>query len=130
MTKQEKQDVLTMRDAGYSYAKIAISLNLSENTVKSFCRRKRLDMPGIVDGDLCGQCGKPLIHTQGAKKKRYCSDRCRMAWWNAHPEAINHKSAVQMVCAACGISFESYGARARKYCSRKCYGQARRRSHA
>lgn len=71
MTKQEKQDVLTMREAGYSYAKIAISLNISENTVKSFCRRKRLDTLGVMGGDMCRQCGKPLIHTKGAKKKSF-----------------------------------------------------------
>lgn len=130
MTKHERQEVQRMRDASFSYSKIAAALCISENTVKSFCRRKKAGALEIFGGDVCRQCGKPLTHTKGAKKKRYCSDQCRMAWWNTHPDEVKHRKANQVLCASCGIAFESYGARARKYCSRKCYGQSRRRDHA
>lgn len=131
MTKQEKQDVQRMRGEGFSYAKIAAALRLSENTVKSFCRRNQLGRTNMVSGgDACEQCGKPLTHTKGAKKRRFCSDVCRMTWWNAHPEAVTRTKVNQVVCAACGVAFVSYGSRLRKYCSRKCYGMGRRGLHA
>ena len=39
-----------------------------------------------------------------------------MAWWNAHPEAVNHKSLREFTCQTCGRCFESYGKRERKFC--------------
>ena len=42
MTDQEKQRIAVMRSLGESYNKIAIELNLSANTVKTFCRRNKL----------------------------------------------------------------------------------------
>ena len=54
-----------MRAAGYGYMKIAQELGISENTVKSFCRRKGLSAGKIkaavpsADGDkgICPCCG-------------------------------------------------------------------------
>lgn len=106
----------------------------SENTVKSFCRRNNLggaivDTVNKADGVLCTQCGVPLTHTVGAKQKRFCSDKCRMTWWNAHPEAIIRKAIYNFTCAYCNTAFESYGNKNRKYCSRSCYGKAKAVSH-
>lgn len=126
MTQQQKETIMRMRRDGVSYSKISLALGISENTVKSFCRRNQLDGANIRrDYSLCGQCGLPLIQTAGAKQKRFCSDKCRMAWWNAHPEAIDRKAIYTFTCTACGCEFESYGNKNRKYCSRKCYGQSR-----
>lgn len=42
MTDQEKQRIAVMRSLGESYNEIAGRLNLSVNTVKTFCRRNQL----------------------------------------------------------------------------------------
>lgn len=42
MTDQEKQRIAVMRSAGESYKEIAKTLNLSLNTVQTFCRRNQL----------------------------------------------------------------------------------------
>ena len=42
MTDQEKQRIAVMRSAGVSYKEIAKTLNLSLNTVQTFCRRNQL----------------------------------------------------------------------------------------
>lgn len=130
MTYQQKEKIKQMRGEGFSYSKIAVMLGISENTVKSYCRRNNLGGAGTgianqADDILCGQCGALLIHTPSAKKKRFCSDICRMAWWNAHPEAVNRKAMYAFTCAHCGTAFESYGNKNRKYCSRACYGKSK-----
>ena len=30
---------------------------------------------------FCKNCGGKLEHTPGRKPKKFCSDKCRMAWW-------------------------------------------------
>ena len=42
MTKDEKSRIAAMRRDGMGYTKIALELGLSENTVKSYCRRNGL----------------------------------------------------------------------------------------
>ena len=130
MRPAQKQQVERLRGQGESYAAIAAALGISENTVKSHCRRNNLGVRRITAKaeDTCGNCGKPLEHTSGAKKKRFCSDKCRMAWWNAHPDAVNRKAVYHFRCAVCDRPFESYGNDHRKYCSRACFGAARRTS--
>jgi endogenous inhibitor of DNA gyrase (YacG/DUF329 family) len=131
MTGLQKNRIGYLRGKGESYSTIAAALNISENTVKSYCRRNNLGAGFISDeiqpvGDACEHCGKPLTFTAGTKKKRFCSDKCRMAWWSAHPEAVNRKAVYRFVCPTCGSEFTAYGNAHRKYCSRFCYGQSRR----
>lgn len=128
MNDQEKENISYMRKKGESYASIAEALNISINTVKSYCRRNNLS--GVLvteppDNAFCDQCGKKLTHTEGAKQRRFCSDKCRMSWWNAHPEAVRRKALYSFTCAQCGGTFESYGNKNRKYCSRACYGKSK-----
>lgn len=79
MTDQEKQRIAVMRSLGESYNEIAGKLNLSVNTVKTFCRRNQLtgvraavsvseDLPAIqatlglisgADGGNSTDAGKP-----------------------------------------------------------------------
>jgi len=42
MTVLQKEHITQMRTRGDSYSKIASALSISENTVKSFCRRNNL----------------------------------------------------------------------------------------
>ena len=73
MTKAQKDEIFKLRDKGYSYAKIAATLSVSENTIKSYCQRN--NMGGLSDfkGDCCLHCKRPLKHIVGKKKKKFCS---------------------------------------------------------
>lgn len=130
MTNQQKEKIREMRKSGQSYANISSDLGISENTIKSYCRRNGIS--GVVtkaavlpNGPFCRQCNKPLTLTVGVKMKKFCSDKCRMAWWNSHPEYVNRKAIYTFNCQACGKEFISYGNKQRKYCSRACYGKSK-----
>ena len=126
MTKQEIETLNLMRSRDKSAADIAIALGLSVNTVRSYIRRHP---PKDAVQLGCRQCGKPVMQHKGRKAKYFCSDRCRNAWWNAHPEKVQRKAYYRLTCQFCGKEFVSYGNKHRKYCSRLCYADARR-SHS
>jgi len=130
MMQQQKETIIKMRRDGCSYSRIAADLSISENTVKSFCRRNNLGGAYVGRGvkkDVinCRQCGTTIAQTAGVKQKLFCSDNCRLAWWNDHPEAVNRKALYTFVCPKCSREFVSYGNRHRKYCSRFCYMKER-----
>jgi len=68
----------SMRLDGHTPTAIANTLGISLNTVKSHIRRH----PVISGTQPCVCCGKPVIQTDGRKVKKYCSDRCRVNYWN------------------------------------------------
>lgn len=113
MTNEQKQAIITLREAGIGYGSVAKKLNLSEAAVKSLCRRIE-----IVSGAAqCLHCGASLPVASTGRKRRFCSDKCRMAWW--HQNRLTWTG----VCAGCGKSFSSD--RERKYCSHACYTRSR-----
>ena len=69
MTLLQKQRIDEMRRHGESYTKIAASLGLSENTIKSYCRRNLLKI------DTCPQCGT-AFQAYGNAKRKFCSRSC------------------------------------------------------
>ncbi|MCD8300575.1 MAG: RNA polymerase subunit sigma-70 [Clostridiales bacterium] len=124
MTNEQKMRVRELRAAGYGYVKTAREIGLSENTVRSFCRRNGLtgDMAEQKDaGHVCLCCGKPVEQVPGRKEKKFCSDSCRMKWWNCHRDMVNRKAVNKFVCKHCGGEFNAYGNADRKYCSHACY---------
>ena len=63
MTDEQRQKITNLRTAGNGYKKISKLLGLSENTVKSFCQRRKLC--GVVvnltaEVAVCKCCGKPV----------------------------------------------------------------------
>lgn len=120
---REKQAILTMRQQGLSCPEIAAMMSLSPNTVKSLCRRSKIQTPPqeALAGDVCKNCGAPLKRTPGAKKKVFCGDKCRYAWWNRQ----RSKRPYRLICYQCGKEFISYGNKKRKFCSRECYNLSR-----
>jgi endogenous inhibitor of DNA gyrase (YacG/DUF329 family) len=132
MTLLQKEQILELRRKGGTYAAIAKALGISENTIKSYCRRNHIgvaikpEQPAATG--ICANCGGSLTHTAGAKPKRFCTSKCRMAWWKAHPEAVNRKAVYEFTCPVCGRAFSAYGNAHRKYCSRDCSAAARRAS--
>ncbi len=123
MTKQEIEMLNVMRGRGKSAADIALTLQISVNTVRSYIRRHPPEDAVRVE---CRQCGKAILQIKGRKAKHFCSDKCRTAWWNSHPEKVQRKAYYHITCEYCGREFESYGNKNRKYCSRTCYADARR----
>lgn len=119
----DKQKIRELQAKGMGYRKIAMALGLPENTVKSHCRRH----PYIPLEEACLQCKKAIQSTPHKRKKKFCSDACRMIWWNAHQNLVNRKAIYSLICRQCGKSFESYGKSNRQYCSRACYAQARKK---
>jgi endogenous inhibitor of DNA gyrase (YacG/DUF329 family) len=129
MDKHQKEKILALRGSGETFAKIAGSLGLSVNTVKSFCRRNGINAKPedksqaateTILGD-CPQCGNKVAQTAGRKPRRFCSDKCRVLWWNSHSGDVRQKALYSFVCAFCGKGFTAYGNAKRRYCSHSCY---------
>ena len=121
MTISEKTRVLELRRAGKGYRVIAQETGIAASTIADYCRIHRNDSL-----DLCPQCGANLLHIPKHRKKRFCSDKCRMLWWNAHPERINRRAYYHLVCKYCGKEFVSYGNDHRVFCSRQCASDFRK----
>ena len=61
MTEKEKEKIRYLRLDGLGYGSIAKRLEISENTVKSFCRRNHLSgVAGKEPPAVCRYCGRPL----------------------------------------------------------------------
>lgn len=104
MTDEQRQKITNLRTAGNVYKKIGKLLGLSENTVKSFCQRRKLG--GVVgkfnvEVAVCKCCGKPVPQNPGRKQKKFCSDQCRMKWWNSHLDQVNRKANYDYICPVC-----------------------------
>lgn len=119
MTGEQKQQIIVLRRDGAGYGRIAARLQISINTVKSFCRRHGLVAKSA--DSVCEQCGKPIEQNPGRKRKRFCCDACRNKWWNAHLELVKRKAVYTYTCPTCGKEFTVYGNSHRKFCSHACY---------
>lgn len=113
LTDEQKDKIRTLRMAGWGYRSIANKLEISVNTIKSFCRRH--DVP--VERGLCRYCGGNVRDIPGKKKKIFCNDSCRSKYWAEHRNEISTASV--FTCRHCGKEFRAYGRR--KYCSEPCY---------
>lgn len=125
MTTSQKERISHMRLDGESYAAIADALGLSRNTVKSYCLRNicaetnEKKTPALTG--TCALCGKGFALCPGHRQRRFCSDQCRMTWWNAHRDLLKSNAKVENTCACCGKHFMGYARQQRKYCSHACY---------
>lgn len=122
MTTKLESQITRLRRMGKGYGSIADELGVSLNTVKSFCRRKgltgRVSEGGVV---RCAFCGAEVPQAEHRKPKKYCSDACRMKWWNAHRHLLHRRTGVVFHCLSCGREFTDYASAGRKYCSHACY---------
>ena len=125
MTNEQKEQITALRHQGFGYSKIAQTLSISENTVKSYCRRNGLDSDTLNNTAACRQCGKAITIKEKYKQRQFCSDRCRFLYWNSHQSRSRQKTTYHLVCKKCGAPFESHGNKNRKYCSHDCYIAAR-----
>ena len=133
MTEYEKKKIYELRLKGCGYKAIATELVLSRDGVRSFCKRHGLYGNGNVvalnvneqkfNNLICTNCNKPITQKDKGVTRKFCSDVCRREWWKANPDkGIKKETAIyKFTCKHCGIVFESYGNKKRKFCSCDCY---------
>ena len=78
MNRKTIKEIDSLRFLGMTTTEISRNLAVSVNTVKSHIRRHP-DVPGTL---ICLYCGQPVIQNEGRKAKKFCSDRCRISYWN------------------------------------------------
>lgn len=78
--------------------------------------------------DICPNCGGLFPPNLRGRRKRFCSDECRLSWNHKHPKIENWKNTARtVICPICGnpfIATREYG-RTRKYCSHACANKGR-----
>ena len=128
MTDGQKQQIICLRAAGAGYGRIAQKVGISVNTVKSFCRRNKIEEAPLEQSaeftgetTYCENCGKEIRQIAKRKKKRFCCDKCRNDWWNSHLDLVKRKAIYDFKCPHCGKEFQIYGDKRRKYCSNECF---------
>ena len=128
MTTEEIQIINDLQQQGLGYKRIAALTSRPVNTVKAYCRRHKVDTPTVEEPQaFCRGCGKPIHRIPQAKPRQFCSDVCRMRFWNSHRDEVKHKTIYSFRCPSCGREFQSIGNPNRKYCSRECVANARRK---
>ena len=121
MTDIEKITIDALAANNVPVAKIAEQVGISRNTIKSYLQRKKA-------ADVCLNCGAVLKHFPHHKKKKFCSDKCHMHYWNTHPQEMALKKAIIIKCEHCGKDVLSYRKKARRYCSRACAVEGRKQN--
>lgn len=124
MTTEQKQSIHRLRVAGKDYQSVAAELDLKIGTVKTYCFRHGLtdaDVEKLEQKNVCSCCGASITQRQKVKPRRFCSDKCRIKWWNDNRDLQNKKAFTRSLCESCGKEFISYGSKNRKYCSHACY---------
>lgn len=132
MTENQKLRITELRSIGNSYSMISSITGIPVSSIKSFCQRNSLGGVRSIHGkcipasiNKCENCNCPVDQPVGRKHKRFCSDSCRMLWWNKHRTHIKRKTIHTFTCNYCGSEFERYGVHLRKFCSRDCYYMSR-----
>lgn len=134
MTEEQKSEIMLLRRQGVGYKRIAAIMEISVETVKSYCRRNPEEdatqsiIPvgrEVISLSPCKHCGSPLQQTPGKRRREFCGSACRAAYWRAHPKVLQFQR-----CAGCGTLLPM-GSVSRKYCSHACYIQHRfgRKNH-
>ncbi len=118
MTDQQKEKIIQMREEGNGYGAIAKEVGLSKSTIGNFC--KALENPP----SYCLECGKKLVHIEGHRRKKYCSDKCRHSY-NRKFGKNNVNVSYETECAYCHKKFKTYKSLKKKYCSWDCYLKGR-----
>ena len=71
MTDLQRKQIKLLRLQGISYVKIGEMLGISDNTVRSFCRRNGLGYTA-QNSIACKQCGKLIKIVLKQKPRKFC----------------------------------------------------------
>ena len=132
MKPEQKRMIEELRNSGCGYKEISEQLQISINTVKSYCKRHDLTSTKKRNSGsvrFCLQCGNEIKQEQHRKTKKFCCDRCRMIWWREHSSLLRTSSKQTFICPVCHEAFAAYSSTKQKYCSRLCYARSREAAH-
>lgn len=115
----KKEEIIKLRNQGLTFGEISKRLGMSRSSVSTICQRNN-----NKEKSTCRYCGIAIKQTAGHRQKLHCSNSCRLKWWR---ENANHKINNTLVCKYCGQEFLYHESRVRKYCSRFCAYQDRKR---
>lgn len=122
MTTGDKNRIRKMRFLGMSFGQIAKKTGYSQNTIKSFFRRDNMQNSKNTENNAtCKNCGIDISQTGGHRQRKFCSEKCRFAWWHGKDNCISSDSSYVFECKNCGKEIKSYGRKDRKYCCYACY---------
>ena len=120
MKANDKKHIQELRNAGLTYKEISDETGIAFGTVKMFFQRLK-DQPAAP---RCEQCHRTLRQDVSRVGRRFCSDKCRIQWWSAHPDKMGSNGKHKFICTGCGKTVISR--RPGKYCSRACYQASRK----
>ena len=124
MTDLQKVTITQMRSNGMSFGQISAATSIPASTIRTFCRRQDIKVETAANAGgfiACKCCGRLVEQDLKRKQKKFCSDKCRMTWWNNNLDKVNRKAVYEFACAYCKKPFTAYGNKGRKYCSHECY---------
>lgn len=129
MTDYERSEIDRLRNSGMGYKAIAKELNISVNSIKTYCKRMNIKGerylvektqvsetqimekdPEVDESDArcCLYCGSVIVQPKHGRKKKFCSNKCRAAYWRNHPEETNGAFLKKHICRCCGKVFYNY----------------------
>ena len=129
MTEEEKGTVRQLREQGYGYKSISNITGIHRETIKSHLKRHPCAINPASQCETgkfgtCKQCGEPLIQDPKRRPRLFCSDECRLTWWNQNKYREGGTPRT-FKCLNCAKEFQAYRVKERKYCSHECYIEAR-----
>ena len=127
MTDVTKNQIRELREKGYGYKRISKELSISISQIRYAVDGFNKEA-AVVSIGTCKECGMRIVSQKGKKKKLFCSDACRMKWWNSHLDQVNRKANYTIVCQHCGKEFVVYGNAKRKFCCHTCYAKSRNKN--
>ncbi len=133
MTEEQGIQIIKLRQQGLGYKQIAAMVNVSRDSVRSYCKHRglggyqsavKVNMKERLErGEACNFCGGLIKKAATGRPKRFCCDECRMKYWKGHRSEVKKSpSAIYIrVCPYCKETFEAYGNKTRKFCCHDHY---------
>lgn len=111
----------------YTFPEFYPAKHKAERQMRQSTQRDSIKKPAVQQQNpptivsKCQNCGAKIIQKASAKPRKFCCDKCRYQWWNAHLDQMNQKICHEITCQHCGKTITVYEAKRRKYCSHECY---------
>ena len=124
MTLQQRNAILALRESGTSMRKIAETLGLPLNTVKSFCYRSKTTQKETEHLICCNYCGSIIKQKSNSTVRHFCDRHCYIKWW--HCQSGRSRTVYHKECLYCGKLFDALSKKTQRYCSIACFQASRK----
>ena len=116
MDEIQRQKIRKLRSQGYGYLRISSLLEISPNTIRSFCKKENIagyiktgeQLRGKDNLQVCKQCGKKFYQIAGRKNKTFCSDSCCKVYWTLHKDKQRRLIPQKYNCIICNKEYFEY----------------------